>query len=119
LARSITIPQEEKLMSRMMTAMALAGMMLATPLAVWAQSPPVDHAALAAQYEQEAKVAREKAQMHREMEKNYGGPQYSKVNHVAGMRNHCKRLIASYEEAAADADALAKEHREAAAAAKH
>ena len=93
----------------------LAGLVLATPLAASAQSN-VDHAALAAQYEQEAKADREKAQEHREMEKRYGGVQYSKVNHVSAMKNHCKRLIASYEAAAEDAEALAKEHREAAAA---
>ena len=94
--------------------MAMAGALLVAPVGVWAQA--IDHAALAAQYEQEAKADREKAQEHREMEKKYGGVQYSKTTNHAGMQNHCKRLIASYEAAAEDADALAKEHREAAAA---
>jgi primosomal replication protein N len=110
------VPKKEKPMLRKMLPMVLAGLFVTTPIVAWAQSD-IDHAALAAQYEQEAKTARDKAQAHREMEKQYGGVQYSKVNHVAGMKNHCKRLIASYEAAAADADALAKEHRE--AAAKH
>jgi hypothetical protein len=101
-------------MFRKMLPMILAGAVLTTPLA-WAQSD-IDHAALAAQYEQEAKTAREKAEAHRQMEKAYNSPTYSKVMRGAGMRNHCKRLIVSYESAAADADALAKEHREAAAA---
>ena len=102
-------------MLRKLLPMALAGVVLVIPLAAWAQAP-VDHAALAAQYEQEAKADRAKAQEHREMEKKYGGVQYSKTTNHAGMQNHCKRLIASYEAAAEDADALAKEHREAAAA---
>jgi len=34
------------------------------------------------------------------------------------MKNHCGRLISEYTEVANDADALAKEHRAAAAAAK-
>jgi hypothetical protein len=94
--------------------MVMAGALLVTPVGVWAET--IDHAALAAQYEQEAKADREKAQAHREMEKKYGGVQYSKTTNHAGMQNHCKRLIASYEAAAEDAEALAKEHREAAAA---
>ena len=109
-------------MLRKLLPMALAGALLATPLAAWAQAqaPIVDHAALAAQYEQEAKAARAKAQEHREMEKNYGGQLYTKTQNHAGMSKHCKRLVASYEAAAVDAEALAKEHREAAAAAaKH
>ena len=92
----------------------VASLALATPRIAWSQA--TDHAALAAQYEQEAKTLRDKAHVHQEMEAAYDGPKYSKVTNHAGMRNHCKRLISSYEAAAADAEALAKEHRAAAAA---
>ena len=102
-------------MSRMFSSVAMATiLLLGTPLAVLAEEP-IDHAALAAQYEQEAKDARAKAQAHQEMEKQYSGVQYSKVGGHASMRNHCRRLITQYQGAASDADALAKEHREAAA----
>lgn len=97
-------------MSRAIWSVTLATALLLGPsLTAWAEE--VDHAALAAQYEQEAKEAHAKVQMHEEMEKRYGGVQYQKVNNVASMKNHCRRLIAKYKEVAADAEALAEEHR--------
>ena len=70
---------------------------------------------MAAQYEQEAKYARDKAQLHRDMlERNYKGAPYSKVPRVNVMKGHCQDLIKSYDSAATDAEALAKEHRAAA-----
>jgi hypothetical protein len=107
--------KEKPMLTRILSMTLAAALIMGAPLAVWAQGD-TDHAALAAQYEQEAKTLREKVQLHRDMEKAYDGPKYSKVMQGAGMRNHCKRLIASYESAAADAEALAKEHQAAAAA---
>jgi hypothetical protein len=97
--------------------MALVAAILMVPFAVQADEA-MDHAALAAQYEQEAKDARAKAEAHKAMEKRYAAVQVSKTGQwIPGMQNHCRRLIAEYEDAADDAEELAKLHRE--AAAKH
>ena len=96
-------------------------MLLATSGAVWA-AEAMDHAALAAQYEQEAKDARAKAQTHKDMEKQYDGIKVSNPKSgfppINTMKNHCARLVTEYNQVATDADALAKEHRAAAAATK-
>ena len=80
----------------------------------------MDHAALAAQYEQEAKDARAKVQLHKDMEKRYGAIKVtnpkSGLPNLNTMKSHCRRLISEYTEVANDAEALAKEHRAAAAA---
>ena len=80
----------------------------------------MDHAALAAQYEQEAKDARAKVQLHKDMEKHYEGVKVTNPKsgfpNLNTMRGHCSRLISEYTQVANDADALAKEHRAAAAA---
>jgi hypothetical protein len=82
----------------------------------------MDHAALAAQYEQEAKDARAKVTLHKDMEKQYEGVKVtnpkSGMPNLNTMKNHCRRLVNEYTQVANDADALAKEHRAAAAAAK-
>jgi hypothetical protein len=82
----------------------------------------MDHAALAAQYEQEAKDARAKVQFHQDMLKRYEGPKVSNpksgLPNLNTMRQHCGRLISEYTEVANDAEAMAKEHRAAAGAAK-
>ena len=107
-------------MSRVFRSMAVATVLiLGTSVAARAEEA-MDHAALAAQYEQEAKDARAKAQLHEDMEKRYEGVKV--VNPKSGfpnlntMKNHCRRLISEYTEIANDAEALAKEHRAAAAA---
>ena len=106
-------------MLRRFLPMVLAGAVLALPLAAWAEAD-MDHAALAAQYEQEAKDARAKVQFHKDMEKRYEGVKVTNpktgLPNLNTMRNHCGRLISEYTEVANDADALAKEHRAAAAA---
>lgn len=93
------------------------GFLLTVAAPSWADEP-MDHAALAAQYEQEAKDARAKAQLHRDMEKRYDGVKISNpktgMPNVSTMKNHCRRLISEYTEVANNADALAKEHRAAA-----
>lgn len=104
-------------MSRLFLSMALAAALaVAGPGAGWAAGEEMDHAALAAQYEQEAKEARAKAQYHRDMEKRYDRIQVTKGGQPKVMAGHCKRLIAEYEQIAENAEALAKEHRAAAAA---
>jgi hypothetical protein len=96
--------------------MALAAVVLALPQASLAEDP-MDHAALAAQYEQEAKDARAQAEKHKAMKKRYDAIPASKLGTPGNsMENHCQHLIAEYEDAASDAEALAKLHREAAAA---
>ena len=80
----------------------------------------MDHATLAAQYEQEAKDARAKVQFHTDMEKQYDrikvtNPK-SGLPNLNTMKNHCRRLISEHTEVAKDADAMAKEQRAAAAA---
>ena len=109
-------------MSRTFRTLALgAVLMLATSGAVWAEEV-MDHAALAAQYEQEAKDARAKVDFHKDMEKQYDRIKVSNpksgLPDLNSMKNHCGRLIKEYTDVATDADALAKEHRAAAAAAK-
>jgi hypothetical protein len=98
-----------------------AVLLLATSGVVWAEGA-MDHAALAAQYEQEAKDARAKAQTHKDMEKQYGDVKVSNpksgMPNLNTMKNHCARLVTEYNQVATDADALAKEHRAAAAATK-
>ena len=108
-------------MSRMFPTVAMAAVLVfGTSLAVRAEEV-MDHAALAAQYEQEAKDARAKVALHKDMEKQYNvkvsNPKSGMPN-LNTMKNHCGRLIKEYTDVATDADALAKEHRAAAAAAK-
>jgi hypothetical protein len=95
--------------------MFVAGAIFLAPLAAWSEDA-MDHAALAAQYEQEAKDARAQVEKHKAMKKRYDAIPVSKLGTPGGtMENHCKRLIADYEAAAADADEMAKAHRELAA----
>jgi len=109
-------------MSRVFPTMAMAAVLVfGTSLAARA-AEAMDHAALAAQYEQEAKDARAKAQLHKDMAKQYDAIKVS--NPKSGMpplntmKSHCNRLVTEYTNVATDADALAKEHRAAAAATK-
>jgi len=103
-------------MMRKLLPMILAGAVVMAPFAAWTEEA-MDHAALAAQYEQEAKDARAQAEKHKAMKKRYDAIPPAKLGSTGGtMENHCKRLIADYENAAADADAMAKAQRELAAA---
>ena len=108
-------------MSRIFPTVAMAAMLVfGTSLAVRAEEA-MDHAALAAQYEQEARDARAKVQLHKDMERRYGATvsnPKSGLPKLNVMKGHCGRLISEYTEVANDADALANEHRAAAAAAK-
>jgi len=96
-----------------------SALVLAASGVAWA-AETLDHAALAAQYEQEAKDARAKVELHTSMAKQYdvkvSNPK-SGFPSLNTMKNHCQRLINEYTEIANDAEALAKEHRAAAAAA--
>ena len=82
-----------------------------------------DHAAIAQQYAKEAAELRGKAVMHDVMLRAYEkGPTYQKVRHnvrrkafAAAMVKHCRNLIHYYTQAAAEAEAMAQDHRELAA----
>jgi len=78
-----------------------------------------DHAAVAEQYAKEAAELRGKAVMHDVMLRAYEkGPTYQKVRRkrsTAAMVKHCRNLIYHYMQAAAEAEAMAQEHRELAA----
>ena len=108
-------------MSKMFASMAMAAVLVFGITVTARAAEAMDHAALAAQYEQEAKDARAKVEFHKSMEKQYDvkvtNPK-SGLPNLNTMKNHCGRLIREYTDVANDADALAKEHRAAAAAAK-
>ena len=105
-------------MSSAFRSMAAATVLLLGAAVVASAEEAMDHAALAAQYEQEAKDARAKVQLHKGMEKRYEGVKVTNpktgLPNLNAMKNHCGRLIAEYSQVADDADALAKEHRAAA-----
>ena len=109
-------------MSRMFRSMAVATVLILGASVAARAEEAMDHAALAAQYEQEAKDARAKVEFHKNMEKQYEGVKVtnpkSGLPNLNTMKNHCRRLISEYTEVASDADAMAKEHRAAAAATK-
>jgi hypothetical protein len=72
---------------------------------------PADHEAIAAYYDQQAKEARDKAELHRKMGQDYkkaGGA----LAHKTHFHEHCEALTAGYERAAKDFAALAAAHRE-------
>lgn len=89
---------------------------------VFAQdTAPMDHAAIAASYDQEAKDAQAKVAMHEKMLGQYKSmpatPKGSSVGKEQ-MVQHCQSLVDSYKATAKQAADLAKAHREMAAAAK-
>ena len=86
-----------------------------TAEAVASAKTAADHQAIADAYTKEAENLRAMAQEHRAMDKQYSAPGYLSLKLGAGM--HCQKLVKAYEEAAADADALAKAHRDMAEAA--
>jgi len=94
------------------------------PNAIENAETPADHEALATYFEGEAKAARAMAERHRSM-----GERYRNLRKPAGLKGvraqiersmprHCDKLVASYEAAAKEYEAMAAEHREAASASK-
>lgn len=90
------------------------------PNAIENAETPADHEALATYFDGEAKAAREMAERHRRM-----GERYRNLRKPAGLKGvraplertmprHCEKLVASYEAAAKDYEAMAAAHREAA-----
>jgi hypothetical protein len=89
---------------------------LAAPAAqVSVPATAAEHAAEAARYEQEAIQLEQKSQQHEAMAKAYqtrssgGGKQAATL---ASLVEHCRRLGSLYADAAAEARATAKSHRE-------
>jgi hypothetical protein len=84
-------------------------------------SAPMDHASMAASYDQEAKDAQAKVASHELMPSRYKNmpmlPKGSPVNKEQ-MVSHCQKLVDSYKDTAKQATDLAKAHREMAAAGK-
>lgn len=76
---------------------------------------PDDHRAIADAYAKEAEQLRGQAMAHRHMDSRYDEPGYRSSK--LGFPRHCRALTQSYEAAAEEADALAKDHREMAEAA--
>ena len=107
---------------RLMMATAMFAFLAVGVPALHAQNTaPMDHAAMAASYDQEAKDAQAKAATHEKMLASYKDmpmlPKGSAVNKEQ-MVGHCQKLVDSYKATAKQASDLAKAHREMAAAAK-
>ena len=108
--------------SRLAVAVATFALLAVAVPALRAQdSAPMDHAAVAASYDQEAKDAQAKAASHEAMLARYKSmpplPKGSAVNKEQ-MIAHCQKLVDSYKATAAQATDLAKAHREMAGAAQ-
>jgi hypothetical protein len=94
------------------------------PNAIENAKTPVDHEAIAAYYDAEAKAARTAAEQHRKMAAAYGkhpvpaGAKGTRSAIYKTMPKHCDQLVASYDAAAKEAEALAAAHREEARAAE-
>lgn len=107
---------------RFLVTLAAAGILAgsAGPLAVLAAddaAAPMDHAALAASYEKEAKDARQMAAQHQTMLNRYkNAPSIPKGSALPkeAMVEHCQKLMDAYGQAAAQADSLAQAHKAAA-----
>lgn len=108
-------------MIRVTTGAAVLGLLiLAAPLMGQGDDPMMadinagNNAALATQYQAEAKSLRAKAEMHKKMLEAYEkSPAYKRQHPSGGLANmtkHCQKLIDSYSAAADQAEALAKEH---------
>ena len=99
----------------------LSTALLAGPLVPWARADeradeisleqvmiesattPEQHAALANYYAEKAAEARKSAEYHRTMAMAYGG---SKIEVVAGMKQHCLNIASLYNEQAKEYDKL-------------
>jgi hypothetical protein len=80
-------------------------------LVVESADTPQEHEALARYYGDKAEHMRKMAENHRAMGQAYGG---TKITQRKRMQDHCSALVADFEKAAGDFEALAKEHAEAA-----
>ena len=100
---------------------AFALMTMAAPMVRAQDSPPMDHAAMAASYDQEAKDAQAKAASHEQMLSRYKNmpilPKGSALNKEQ-MVAHCQKLVDSYKATAKQASDLAAAHREMASSTK-
>jgi hypothetical protein len=106
------------------TSLALVGILAAasradlpaglTEDAVKNAKTPEQHQAIADAYAKEAESLRAQALAHRHMDSYYAEPGYRSGK--LGLTRHCRALEQSLTAAANDADALAKAHREMAAA---
>lgn len=94
---------------------ALALLATTVPPVLAQDAAPMDNAAIAASYDQEAKDAQAKVAAHEQMLSRYENmpmlPKGSAVNKEQ-MVKHCKSLIDSYKATAKQAADLAKAHRE-------
>lgn len=92
------------------------------PNAIENAETPADHEALATYFEAEAKEARAMAERHRKMAATYrnlrkpAGLKGVRARLERTMPRHCDELVARYDSAAKDYEAMAAEHREAASA---
>ncbi len=75
---------------------------------------PADHEAIAAFYEEQARLVRQRQMQHERMRDSYAG-RYPTKKTV--MVTHCNQIIKRHQEMAQDYEALAKLHREMAQAA--
>lgn len=107
--------------SRLVVAAALTLLVASVPALRAQDTAPMDHEAIAASYDQEAKDAQAKVASHELMLGRYKNmpmlPKGSAVNKEQ-MVSHCQKLIDSYKDSAKQASDLAKVHREMAASAK-
>ncbi|MBY0275288.1 hypothetical protein K2Z84_08105 [Candidatus Binatia bacterium] len=106
--------------ARFTSALIAFALLAATVPPVLAQdAAPMDNAAIAASYDQEAKDAQAKAASHELMLSRYKNmpmlPKGSSVNKEQ-MVKHCQSLVDSYKATAKQAADLAKAHREMATA---
>lgn len=94
---------------------ALVSTSLAANAAAEQALPAVgEHAALAAMYASEARTLREKVAAHELMLKRYENAAVSAKGvpfPKATLAQHCRKLVAAYQQAASDADAMAKMER--------
>jgi hypothetical protein len=102
-------------LSRLTSALVACAILSSTALPVRAQDTvPMDHAALAASYDQDAKDAQQKAASHEVMLGRYKNmpmlPKGSAVNKEQ-MVKHCQSLVDSYKATATQASDLASAHR--------
>lgn len=101
--------------TRLTMAVVLSAVLLASASSIRAQGDaPMDHAAMAASYEAEAKAAQEKVASHELMLSRYKNmPALPKGSATTKeqMVKHCQQLVDSYKEAATQASDLAKEHQ--------
>lgn len=79
-----------------------------------------DHEAIASIYDAQAAVAKKKAAEHRRMGESYKGmgTAIGKGSGASSMAQHCESLVKSFEQEAAQYEAMAQVHRDLAKAAK-